>query len=252
MNAVYFLTLNIDGDGKDVWPYLTHTDRDRFDCSRLDQWEIVFQHMQHLGIALHIVTQETENERLLDGGFTGRERRLYYRELIARFGHHLALIWNLGEENGPADFSPHGQTSAQQKSMADYLASTDPYGHPVVLHTHSTIAGKDEVLTPLLGHSSLDGLSVQMDNPLCVHSEILHWRQLSHDSGKPWVITMDEIGPWHTGAGPDADDPTHDELRHRVLWGALMAGASGVEWYFGAHFAHNDLSAEDWRSRDTL
>ena len=29
----------------------------------------------------------------------GPERKLYCRELIARFGHNLALNWNLGEEN---------------------------------------------------------------------------------------------------------------------------------------------------------
>ena len=34
----------------------------------------------------------------MDGGNLGPERILYYRELIARFGYHLALNWNLGEE----------------------------------------------------------------------------------------------------------------------------------------------------------
>ncbi len=31
-----------------------------------------------------------------------------------------------------------------------------------------------------------------------------------------------------------------------------MAGGSGVEWYFGYKFPHNDLNCEDWRSRDHL
>ena len=35
-----------------------------------------------------------------DNGDLGPQRKLYYRELIARFGHHLALNWNLGEEVG--------------------------------------------------------------------------------------------------------------------------------------------------------
>ena len=35
----------------------------------------------------------------LDGGKLGIERKLYCRELIARFGHALALNWNIGEEN---------------------------------------------------------------------------------------------------------------------------------------------------------
>lgn len=102
------------------------TDHTRFDCSKLDQWEIVFEHMQRKGVLLHVVTQETENERLLDDGDTGPLRKLYYRELIARFAHHPALVWNLGEENGPAEFSPNGQTSEQQKAMSNYLKASDP------------------------------------------------------------------------------------------------------------------------------
>ncbi len=42
MNSFYFLTLNILGDGEDVWPYTDRNERYRFDCSKLDQWEIVF------------------------------------------------------------------------------------------------------------------------------------------------------------------------------------------------------------------
>ncbi len=71
MNSVYFLTMNIEGDGKDVWPYLNHQERTRFDVSKLDQWEKVFDHMGSLGLMLHIVTQETENEKLLDDGEYG-------------------------------------------------------------------------------------------------------------------------------------------------------------------------------------
>jgi hypothetical protein len=29
-----------------------------------------------------------------------------------------------------------------------------------------------------------------------------------------------------------------------------MAGGAGLEWYFGYHHAHSDLTCEDWRSRD--
>ena len=42
VNSQYMLTMNILGDGKDVWPYTDHNERYRFDCSKLDQWEVVF------------------------------------------------------------------------------------------------------------------------------------------------------------------------------------------------------------------
>ena len=104
----------------------------------------------------------------------------------------------------------------------------------------------------LLGHEDLDGLSFQVDNPERVNSELIQWQRLAVQAGRPWMIGMDEIGPWHTGVVPDSDDPNHDQLRRDVLWGSLLAGANGVEWYFGAKFPHNDLTSEDWRQRANM
>ena len=252
MNSVYFLTMNIEGDGKDVWPYTDHRERQRFDCSKLAQWDRVFTHMEHLGIMMHVVLQETENEKLLDGGDTGPDRSLYFREMITRFGHHLALTWNLGEENGPANFSPNGQDSTQQLAMAEYFEQHDPYGHPLVIHTHSTERDKEELLPPLLGKPALDGLSAQINKGERVNQEIRTWREHAKEAGHPWLIGMDEIGGWWKGVLPDAVDPHHDTIRSEVLWGSLMAGAAGVEWYFGAKFPNNDLLCEDWRSRENM
>ena len=97
------------------------------DVSRLDQWEIVFEHADRLGMFIHFKTLETENELLLDGGDLGPQRKLYYRELIARFGHHLALNWNLGEEINNA-------STAQKKAWAQYFYDHDPYHHLIVIH----------------------------------------------------------------------------------------------------------------------
>ncbi len=242
VNSVYFLTMNVEGDGKDVWPWISPTVRDRFDCSKLDQWEIVFSHMDRLGIALHVVTQETENDQLLDGGELGPQRKLYYRELIARFAHHLAVVWNLGEENT--------NTDQQRRQFAEYINRLDPYGHPIVIHTFP--GQYDKVYKPLLGFKHLHGASLQMGNMKQTHSETLKWRRLSAGSGHKWVVCLDEIGPADTGVRPDADDPNHDDVRKHALWGNLMAGGAGCEWYFGYKYPHNDLNCEDFRSRDRL
>ena len=42
---------------------------------------------------------------------------------------------------------------------------------------------------------------------------------------------------------------TQHEVRKQTLWGVLMAGGAGCEYYFGYKFAENDLVCEDWRSR---
>ncbi len=252
MNAVYFLTMNILGDGKDVWPYVTPEDFTRFDVSKLEQWEIVFQHMQAKGVLLHVVLQETENETLLDNGYTGPLRQLYFRELIARFGHHLGLVWNLGEENGPASWSPVGQNDHQRKMMAKFIKETDPYKHPVLLHTHSHDPLRSKILDSILGFTYLDGLSLQQDKREQASDVVETWKKKSKEKGQGWLITMDEIGLWHTAALTDSADKNHTTLRHYVLWGTLLSGAAGVEWYFGAKHPHNDLNSEDWRQRNKL
>jgi hypothetical protein len=240
MNSVYFLTYNLDGgDGKDVWPWTDPQTRDRFDCSKLEQWEIVFSHMDAQGLMLHLVTQETENDQALDEGDLGRTRKLYYRELIARFAHHLALVWNLGEENTNTDI--------QRKSFAKYLRDLDPYDHPIVCHTYP--GQYDQVYTPLLGWPDFEGPSLQTND---THSETIKWLDRSAEAGRTWFVCLDEIGPSHTGVKPDNDDFAHDEVRTKHLWGNLMAGGAGVEWYFGYRFAHNDLNCETWRSRERM
>jgi len=252
MNSVYFLTMNVQGDGNDVWPWINENERTRFDCSKLDQWEIVFSHMDSLGIMKHFVTQETENELLLDIGYLGILRKLYYRELVARFSHHPGITWNLGEENGSADWTPKGQTDEDRKAMAKYLNTIDPYNNFLVVHTHSDEYHRNLYLHPMLGFEHLYGPSLQIHSSDQVHKVTKYWVNESEKSGHAWVVNLDEIGPANTGAKPDADDPDHDEMRQQVLWGNLMAGGAGVEWYFGYDFAHNDLQCEDWRSRDIL
>ncbi len=252
MNSVYFLTMNINGDGKDVWPYVSPEDFTRFDVSKLAQWEVLFKHMQQKGIALHIVLQETENENLLDNGDTGPLRQLYLQELIARFGHHNGLIWNLGEENGPANWSPIGQNDAQRKAMAKFLKENDPYGHPVLLHTHSHDPLRKDILDSILGYPHVDGLSLQQSEREHAPAIVAHWKKKSKGTTNPWAISMDEIGIWHTGAKIDKDDPEHYTLVRYALWGTLLSGAAGVEWYFGGRQPHNDLNSEDWGQRDQL
>lgn len=251
VNSIYFLTMNINGDGKDVWPYTSHEVRDRFDVSKLDQWEIVFDHADSLGMMLHFVLNETENETLLDGGDTGPERQLYFRELVARFGHHRAVTWNLGEENGPNNWSETAQTNAQQAAVCAWFEDNDPYDNYVVLHTHPGADAFAKIYEPLLGNSDLDGLALQLGDFTKGNEITQKWLGLSAEAGAPWIMTIDETGPWWQGLDPDDwPDNNQDSLRALVLWGNLMAGGAGVEWYFGAQRPHNDLNMEDWRSRD--
>jgi len=241
LNAFSFLPMSIHGDDKNVFPYVTERGPfTRFDCSKLAQWEIVFEHADRLGLYLHFKTLETENELLLDGGDLGIERKMYYRELIARYAHHLALNWNLGEEINNA-------TTAQKMAWADYFWSHDPYKHHIVIHNG---ANHYDLLGP---KSKLTGFSLQTNRPNFenVHRRTLDYIRRSKAAGKPWVVACDEPGDASHSLRPDADaGNSHTDGRKNALWGNVMAGGAGLEWYFGYKHAHSDLSCQDYRSRD--
>jgi len=266
-NAFSFIPYNAGGDGDNVWPHTSRDEKLRFDCSKLDQWGIVFDHGTEQGMFLHFKLQETENddlkgpgkEQALDDGNLGPERKAYLREMVARYGHNLALNWNIGEENT--------QSIEQIEAQAKYLREIDPYGHLVVLHTYPSqhdkvygkLAGKKDILT---------GISMQNSDVKKTHEDALKWINKSQELGHPWVVAFDESG--NAGAGNSADldypgmkkaieknnkskkpqhIPTVDEVRIHTLWGTIMAGGTGVEYYFGYKLPENDLLAEDWRSR---
>jgi hypothetical protein len=241
--------MNVNGDGKDVWPWTSQDERRRFDCSKLDQWEIAFSHMDRLGLLLHVVHQEQENDQLLDGGELGIERKLYYRELIARFAHHPALVWNLGEENT--------NTDAQRKAFAAYVRKLDPYDHPIVVHTFPK--QYDQVYKPLLGYDCLEGPSLQLGKMEGTHVETLKWVTRSEQAGRPWFVCLDEIGPADVCVKPDAEAPGHEDVVRYALWGNLIAGGAGCEWIFAYNTwprqkgtPHQDTHCEDWRPWDHL
>lgn len=263
-NAFSFLTYNAGGDGDNVWPFIERDLKMHYDCSKLDQWQAVFDHATSKGIYLHFKLQETENDddrhgpkrkqrntpTALDNGELGPQRRLYLREMVARFGHNLALNWNLGEENT--------QTTKQQRDMAAYLADIDPYNHHMVIHSYP--GQQDEVYGRLMGAGSeLTGASVQNSNVRDCHWQTLKWVTRSKEARKPWVVAFDEPGEASFGTPPDPDWPgmerftdlpaTIHDVRKYALWGTLMAGGAGVEYYFGYKLPENDLNAEDWRSR---
>ncbi len=249
-NVVSFLTWNTSGDGGAVFPHVLkvseqeygNTPRgqqwnkvhhDRFDVSKMAQWEKVLEYGDKKGMYLHFKTMETENDNKMDGDNFGRERKLYYRELIARFGHHLALNWNLTEETTLKD--------QVAKATATYIKNIDPYGHNIVIHTYPN--QQDQRYNPLLGNSDLTGASVQT-NINKVHEDVRRWLEKSRNSGKKWVVANDEQGPASIGIRI-----SDKEVRHKVLWGTLMAGGTGVEYYSGYTNDDGDINGNDHRKR---
>jgi hypothetical protein len=264
LNVFSFLTFNVDGDDRNIIPHLLKVPpedyeayanvkknvgawdslfhKTRFDVSKLEQWERIFEFAGTKGMFLHFKTHETETDHLMDGGFFGTEGKLYYRELIARFGHHLSMNWNLGEEND--------QPIEEVIKVANYVNKLDPYKHHLVIHT---FPNRDDRYQHFIGNQSpLSGASLQLSDPEFhdVHDRVLKWKSKSDSTGRRWALAVDEPGKANIALLPDDEDPEHDLARQNALWGTLMAGGFGVEWYFGYQSPHSDLTCQDFRSRD--
>lgn len=273
-NSVSMLLWNAGGDDRNIFPHLLAVTpeayqaldpqaqwaqglvQDRFDISKLDQWQRALAYAERRGLHLHFKLQETENDGFMDGGALGRTRKLYLREMVARFGHFLALTWNLGEENV--------QQPGDLRHMASYLDALDPYEHPIVLHSYPD--QKQRYLAFLGPDSALNGLSLQgrEDDISDLRGDVTAWSQAARQAGKPMVMAYDEPGRADGGAGVDPDYPEErlpaeralvldpDVFLRAGLWNALTAGASGVEAYYGYRTGCGDLDCQDHRTRARL
>jgi len=226
VNSIYLMPMNVGGDGKDVWPWAgtpkgegsPDNDNLHFDVSKLAQWNVVFDHAQRQGIFLHFVLNEAEraNKMELDDGELRVERKLYYRELVARFGHHLALEWNLCEE-----YNLGFHLGAERvRAFARFLRAVDPYDHPVTVHS----AGNPlEELAFTFGDPNFSLTSVQL-NQRRIDQMVEAIRRATAAAGRPLPASMDEFT---VDVGTNKSHiPVDDAELHRKqkLWPTLFSG----------------------------
>ncbi len=240
VNSIYFLPMNLGGDGQETYPFVggqnTSFNKTHYDISKLHQWNEVLKHAQRRGIALNIQLSETEiaNERWLDNGELGVERKLFFRELIARFGYLLAAKWNLGEEN---DFPV-----SEIRAHADYIRSLDWSAKPIAVHTQINNFRDYE---QIVGEERFTASSIQYDQEFAGEF-VEQWRTRSAQTGHPWVIDMDE----NTNGLSNTD---HNQRRKQILYDVLFSGGN-IEWYFGLYNLPlgGDTTAGDFRLREPM
>lgn len=243
VNSFYFLPMNLGGDGKDTYPFTGRSgsafDNTHYDISKLNQWTTVLSHAQNVGVAVQFVLNETEaaNENWLDDGNLGVERKLFYRELAARFGFLLAKKWNLCEENDyPVPLL---------NTFADYLGAVDSSDAPISVHTDLNSFNDYNLI---VGDSRYSATSIQY-SPQNASEFVETWRTNSASAGRPWVLDMDENAPANVGLNAN----NAEELRKRVLYSVYFSGGN-IEWYFGSNGAPEggDQNTEDLRTREQM
>ena len=144
--------------------------------------------------------------------------QIYYREMIAPFGYHLAIL-NIGKKRMAAPAPTGRDTNQQRKDAADYLRQVAYYMDNITVHNGDS--GNDGIYAPLLGYPSLTGPEIQWAQSSDEHGKVLYWRNASHANGHRWVVSLDE--PW-------TSQTTMDQFRIWDVWGSYLAGAGGCEF----------------------
>jgi hypothetical protein len=242
MNTHYFLMMNAYGDGKKAFPWTGPDNFYNYDVSKLDQWQIVFDHMMEKGIMPQFVLSEQENQSYFEhkeGGTFANSRKIFFREMVARFGYLNALTWNIGEESGWENDTTYGKaiSSTQRKDFAKYLQELVYLDDHLVVHNGPS--DTDDIFSDLVGDQVYSGISYQgnFENSFYGHERIAFWRKESMNKGQRWVVSYDE--PYTNPEMPDLDI-----WRKNAVWASFLAGGAGVEFYIGAG---SDLTIEDYR-----
>ena len=205
INSLYLLLNNIGGDGNNVWPWVgsnsfeAQSNHERFNLQKLAEWENLFSYLQENGIILHLLFED-------DSGWTGFNRNLYYRQIIARFSHHNGIIWNISEEYD------ENYSANQIKTFAQMIQDLDPYDHPITVH-HS---GSTDNWRPFLGDERFDLTSFQTEKTP-VNLVAVDWFEDVESSGRTIPVSFDETGK--IGIGDQM-------LARHIVWSAYLGGAN--------------------------
>jgi hypothetical protein len=119
VNVLTVCPLKAESGKLTTFPFVTDDNDDHlhYDNSKLAQWEILFDWAEKVGMAVDIKLHCGGADDLL--GF--EELRLYYREMLSRFGHHLGVSWDLTA----------GHTH-DLKKLTEYFREVNPYESPTV------------------------------------------------------------------------------------------------------------------------
>lgn len=245
INSHYFLTMNVEGDGKKAYPWTSPTNITTYDVSKLDQWQIVFDFMMSKGLMTHFVLSEQENQSLFEHEGCNNNcdfddsRKLFYREMVARFGYLNAITWNIGEENGwdrGSNGFNNAITSSQRQMFASYMKGLVYYNDQIVVHNGP--ADNDDIFNDLMG-SNYTGIAFQgrATRGSDVRLRLINWVNESANAGAPWIVSYDE--PWAS----NTDGINNKDYRANNIWNALTSGAYGVEFY-----SNNDITMQNYRN----
>jgi hypothetical protein len=269
LNSQCVRVFNRPGPAQDVYPYVdsgiapwtTATALKTFDCSKLDQWEIVFEHMTKKGLLINVCLSQLGNVSYFEnaeGLLTTTDpfaltRKLFYREMVARFAHHCAVTWNIVETTDANSMFATDQTKSltgqQMINFAAYIHSVDPYGHLVDVGTE--LNEPEPMYIPTVGadtNAYVGGIAIINDMHSAYEYPSFYWNQ-NQRTKKPYICFQDQV---YGGVPYFADTAVADSIAAywgiEVMWPHLLDGGSGIEF----NTENQGRQLEDLRKFDRL
>ncbi|MEM9282884.1 MAG: DUF5060 domain-containing protein [Verrucomicrobiota bacterium] len=223
-NALYLMSNTVGGDAHDVFMHLdANNSKDRYDNLKLDQWAIALNYAQQRGIFIHwhLAEHENPNKHYYGTQAIPALRQLFYRMMVARFGHHNGIKWNLMEETT--------WDEDDRRAQAAYLKAIDPYDHPLTFQLGGI--GLDFSEYDLhLGETNFDAFSFQGNNSNdAMWNEIRNSIASSVNAGAAWTAAWDE--PQKIENDLTDNNNGYPLGRYGKMWPCLMAGGDGFMWY---------------------
>ena len=184
VNNLLMTMVNSDA-GWNTFPWVgttpSNVDRNRFDLSRLRDWEQVVTYARDRGIVADLWFFSDDSGNLYPSA-NGSQEDLYFRYMIARFAAYANVTWNLALEYGEY------RNSSWVNSRAQFFKNEDPYDS--FLSVHDTPDNTwDFPGNPNLDHTSLQNFT----NANTLNSVVINNRSSTASAGRPIPICHEEF-----------------------------------------------------------
>ena len=205
------LMVMVNDDKYPVLPWVSRTDKGRFDLQRLKRWEAVIEYMKWKGMIADLWFYSDDSKALLPPPDSAAED-LYFKYIIARFAAYENVTWNLALEY------EEYRTSSWVTKRAQFVKDRDPFDHLLAVHQLPSGSFAFPGLSNL-DHTSLQHLGA---DHATLNRVVRENRDASASAGRPIPVMHEEFFIEGARGNPD-------QFRQGI-WAVTTAGG----YYKGA------------------
>jgi len=211
----------VNDDTYDVYPWVSPTQRTRFDLAKLARWERVVERMADRDMVADLWFFADDSKQLLPAASSSEEDSLF-AYLIARFSAYWNVTWCLALEYDEY------RSAAWVIDRAQFVKDRDPFDHLLTVHQRPRLT-YDFPGEPNLDRTALQRLGA---TPALLNQSILEVRKATSAAGFPIPVMNEEFY---------IEGVTGSVFRQQI-WAIAMGGgyarSASLGWWIGTHYTH--------------